>query len=338
MDDDRAEHDLEAEAEADAAAEAEAEAEAAAEAETEARAEAGASAVASRALARSDSGRLAPLDALQRYLNEIGRFELLTPEQERELAIKLQDSGDPQYAYRLVTANLRLVVKIALEHRSYYQNLLDLIQEGNIGLMQAVKRFDPYRGVRLPTYAQFWIHAYILKFILENFSLVKIGTTQAQRKLFFRLKKEKERLMREGYDPDTKLLAERIDVSEKDVTEMEKRLAGPEASLDATHPVTERSMLDTLAIPGLSPEELVADEELREHVRQAMQDFRATLDEREAAIWDARIAAENPATFQELGDKHGITRQRVQQVEQRLKLRFQEFLQKDLPDPGGRID
>lgn len=288
-----------------------------------------------RALARPAPGRLVPIDPLQRYLNEVGRFALLTPEEERELAIKLQDTGDPQYAYRLVTANLRLVVKIALEHRSYYQNLLDLIQEGNIGLMHAVKRFDPYRGVRLPTYAQFWIRAYILKFIQENFSLVKIGTTQAQRKLFFRLKKEMERLAREGYDPDVKLLAERIDVSERDVTEMQKRLSGPEASLDAQHPTTARSLLDTLPIGGRNPEELVGDEELLGRVRGAMLAFRETLEERERAIWDARTAGEEPVTFQELGDRFGITRQRAQQLEQRLLARFKDFLRQELPDAEG---
>jgi RNA polymerase sigma-32 factor len=281
---------------------------------------------------KSKKTELVHLDPLQRYLNEIGQFDLLTPEEEHRLAVKYKKTEDPQAAYQLVVANLRLVVKIALEHRNYYQNLLDLIQEGNIGLMQAVKRFDPYRGVRLPSYAQWWIRAYILKFILENFSLVKIGTTQAQRKLFFRLKKEQDRLLKEGFTPDSKLLAERIDVPEKEVVEMEKRLSKREASLEATNPVTGRSLHDTLEISTDSPEDLVASEELREQVRTAMDAFRETLDEREQAIWDARIAAEQPRTFQELGEKHGITRQRVQQVEQRLKQRFLEYLKQVIPE------
>jgi RNA polymerase sigma-32 factor len=281
---------------------------------------------------REKKTELVHLDPLQRYLNEIGQFDLLTPEEEHRLAVEYQKAEDPQSAYRLVTANLRLVVKIALEHRNYYQNLLDLIQEGNIGLMQAVKRFDPYRGVRLPSYAQWWIRAYILKFILENFSLVKIGTTQAQRKLFFRLKKEQDRLLKEGFTPDSKLLAERIDVPEKEVVEMEKRLSKREASLEATNPVTGRSLHDTLEVSADSPEEIVASEELREQVRSAMESFRETLDEREQAIWDARIATEQPQTFQELGEEHGITRQRVQQVEQRLKQRFLEYLKQLIPE------
>jgi RNA polymerase sigma-32 factor len=198
--------------------------------------------------------------------------------------------------------------------------------------MQAVKRFDPYRGVRLPSYAQWWIRAYILKFILENFSLVKIGTTQAQRKLFFRLKREQDRLLKEGFSPDTKLLAERIDVPEKEVVEMEKRLSGPEASLEATNPITGRSLYDTLVVAAETPEERVAAEELRERVRSAMDSFRETLDEREQAIWDARISTEQPQTFQELGEKYSITRQRVQQVEQRLKKKFLEYLKQIIPE------
>jgi RNA polymerase sigma-32 factor len=288
---------------------------------------------------KEPAGKLVRLDTLQRYLSEIGKFNLLTPEEEHQLASEFQRTQDPALAYRLVTANLRLVVKIALEHRSYYQNLLDLIQEGNIGLMQAVKRFDPYhhQNVRLPTYAQYWIRAYILKFILENFSLVRIGTTQAQRKLFFRLKREQERLLKEGFFPDSKLLAERIQVSEKDVIEMEKRMSGPEASLDAQNPVTGRSLFDTLPGRGRNPEEEVADEDLRRQVREAMNDFRETLDDRERTIWDARISGEDATTFQDLGDSHGITRQRVQQVEQRLKNRFREFLLKRIPEAGSRL-
>ena len=274
---------------------------------------------------------LVHLDPLQRYLNEIGQFDLLTPEEEHRLAVEYQKTEDPQAAYQLVVANLRLVVKIALEHRNYYQNLLDLIQEGNIGLMQAVKRFDPYRGVRLPSYAQWWIRAYILKFVLENFSLVKIGTTQAQRKLFFRLKKEQDRLLKEGFTPDTKLLAERIEVPEKEVVEMEKRLRR-EASMEVLNPTTGRSLHDTLEISTDSPEELVASEELRARLRSAMEEFSETLDERDRAIWDARIATEQPQTFQELGEEHGITRQRVQQVEQRLKKRFLEYLKQVIPE------
>ncbi|NMB73767.1 MAG: RNA polymerase factor sigma-32 [Myxococcales bacterium] len=283
------------------------------------------------------SAALTHLDPLQRYLSEVGQFGLLSPEEEHRLAVEFQRTQDPGVAYQLVTANLRLVVKIAMEHRSYYQNVLDLIQEGNIGLMQAVKHFDPYRGVRLPSYAQWWIRAYIYKFILENFSLVKIGTTQAQRKLFFRLKKEQNRLLREGFTPDSRLLAERIDVSEKDVVEMQKRLAGPESSLQAENPSTGHTLEDILAGPGDSPETLVADEDLRRRVRAVMNEFRATLDERERLIWDARFSDEDTQTFQTIGESAGITRQRVQQLDQRLRERFRAFLLERIPEASGRL-
>jgi RNA polymerase sigma-32 factor len=283
------------------------------------------------------AGKLVHLDPLQRYLNDIGKFRLLTPDEEHRLAVEFQKTGDPRLAYQLVTGNLRLVVKIAIEHRSYYQNLLDLIQEGNIGLMQAVKRFDPYRGVRLPTYAQWWIRAYILKFILENFSLVKIGTTQVQRKLFFRLKKERAQLQLEGFAPESRLIAERVDVPEKDVIEMEKRLGGPEASLDAANPATGRTLFETLPGHENNPEEVFANEEIRDRVRRAMESFRATLTKREQAIWDGRIAIDQPLTFQDIGDRHGITRQRVQQLEQRLKDRFREYLKESMPEGKEQI-
>ena len=283
------------------------------------------------------SGQLVHMDSLPRYLSEVGHFELLTPEEEHRLAVEFQLTQDPKIAYRLVTANLRLVIKIALEHRSYYRNVLDLIQEGNIGLMQAVKRFDPYRGVRLPSYAQWWIRAYVLKFILENFSLVKIGTTQAQRKLFYRLKREQDRMIKSGFTPDTKLLADRIDVTEKEVVEMQQRLSSPEASLDSTNPTTGRTLMETLEVVTASPEDLVAGEELRGQIRQAMVEFRAILNEREREIWDARIAIDQPETFQTMGERLGITRQRVQQVEQRLKDKFKDFLKERIPEADEHL-
>ena len=164
---------------------------------------------------------------------ETRRYPLLTPEEEHALAVRLVEHGDTAAARELIEANLRLVVKIAYEYRRAHKNLLDLVQEGNIGLIQAVSKFDPYRGVKLSSYAAFWIRAYILKFILNNWRLVKIGTTQAQRKLFFNLRKEREKLEQLGFQPTTALLAEKLDVPEKEVIEMERRLAAPEASLDA---------------------------------------------------------------------------------------------------------
>ena len=182
----------------------------------------------------SSDTALVKYDPLQRYLAEISKYNLLTREQEIELGKKVQEEGDSESAYIMVTANLRLVVKIALEfQRVWMQNLLDLIQEGNIGLMQAVQKFDPYKNVKFSYYASFWIKAYILKFIMDNWRLVKIGTTQGQRKLFFKLKKEKQKLIDQGFDPKPKLLSERLGVSEREIIDMDQRLDGWDVSLDA---------------------------------------------------------------------------------------------------------
>ncbi len=179
-------------------------------------------------------GSLVAYDPLQMYLWEIRRYSLLTKEEEVELAIRYREKNDQEAAHKIILSNLRLVVKIAMDfHRYWMKNLMDLIQEGNVGLMQAVKKFDPYRGIKFSYYASFWIKAYILKFIMENWKLVKIGTTQAQRKLFFNLAKEKERLLSLGYDPEPKLLAERLDVRKDEIIEMGQRLGGWEVSIDA---------------------------------------------------------------------------------------------------------
>jgi RNA polymerase sigma-32 factor len=177
---------------------------------------------------------LVPYDPLQMYLMEIKNFKLLTREEETELAIRVREKKDQKAAYILVTANLRLVVKIAMDfHRYWTKSLLDLIQEGNVGLLQAVRKFDPYRGIKFSYYASFWIKAYMLKFIMENWKLVKIGTTQTQRKLFFNLAKERDRLIAQGFDPEPRLLAERLDVKEREIEEMSQRLGSGEVSLNS---------------------------------------------------------------------------------------------------------
>ena len=171
--------------------------------------------------AEPDAGALVRYDPLQRYLAELRRYPLLSREEERRLAVRYKERHDLEAAYRLVTANLRLVVLIAREYQRAFRNLLDLIQEGNIGLMEAVKNFDPYRGIRFPSYAVWWIRAYIIRYIMNNWRMVKIGTTQAQRKLFFNLQKEKERLEAEGFVAGPALLAQRLDVKESEVVETE---------------------------------------------------------------------------------------------------------------------
>jgi RNA polymerase sigma-32 factor len=268
-------------------------------------------------------------DPMQAYMQEVRRYPLLTPEEEHALATRLTEQGDSKAARRLVEANLRLVVKIAYEYRRAHRNLLDLVQEGNIGLIQAVGKFDPGRGVKLSSYAAFWIRAYILKFILNNWRLVKIGTTQAQRKLFFNLRKERERLEQLGFYPSAKLLAENLDVSEKEVVEMEKRLAAPEASLDAPVPGDEdgaRTRLDFVPSDDVRPDQAVEDNEFVGKVRAALAEFAATLSGREADIFAGR-SADPPLTLQELGDRYGISRERARQLEKRMLERAKKFLE-----------
>jgi RNA polymerase sigma-32 factor len=182
--------------------------------------------------AAKDRGALVATDPLGRYLAEIRRFPLLTREQEAVIARRYIKDKDPQDAYLLVTGNLRLVVKLAYEFARATKNVLDLIQEGNVGLMEAVKNFDPEHGIRFPSYAVWWVRAYIYRYLINNWRLVKIGTTQAQRKLFFNLRKETDRLEREGFKPQPLLLAHRMGVRESDVREMQERMGHSELSLD----------------------------------------------------------------------------------------------------------
>jgi RNA polymerase sigma-32 factor len=282
---------------------------------------------------QGDAGALVPYDSLQRYLAEIRRYSLLSREEEHRLAVRYKEQDDVEAAYRLVTANLRLVVMIAREYQRAFRNLLDLVQEGNIGLMEAVKNFDPYRGIRFPSYAVWWIRAYIIRYVMNNWRMVKIGTTQAQRKLFFNLQKEKDRLEAEGFRVEPKLLAKRLDVKESEVIEMEQRLSGRDLSVDA--PVEagdEASMLDFLPSKQPNAEEEVANAEARELISRKVKEFGDTLAGKDKVIFDARLMAEEPLTLQEIGDKYGISRERVRQIEERIKKKLKNYLLADSPD------
>jgi len=275
-------------------------------------------------------------DPLRAYIQEIRRYPLLSRNEEHELAVRYATTGDVEAARRLVTSNLRLVVKIAHEYQRAYRNLLDLIQEGNIGLMQAVRKYDPYRGVKFSSYAAWWIRAYVLKFILNNWRLVKIGTTQAQRKLFFNLRKEKERLEVLGIHVEPKLLAERLDVSEQEVREMEQRLESPEVSLDAPLRAEEsegRTFLDVMAGADRSrPDAQVEGSEFGALLRQKLEAFGATLEGREATLFHDRLLRDPPCTLQEIGERYGISRERARQIEERLLQRLRAYLQRELGD------
>ncbi|MFZ5568812.1 MAG: sigma-70 family RNA polymerase sigma factor [Thermodesulfobacteriota bacterium] len=277
---------------------------------------------------------LVKFDPLQRYLTEISQYRLLTREQEQVLGKRVQEEGDTEAAYTLVTANLRLVVKIALEfQRVWMQNLLDLIQEGNIGLMQAVKKFDPYKNVKFSYYASFWIKAYILKFIMDNWRLVKIGTTQGQRKLFFKLKKEKQKLIEQGFDPKPKLLSQRLGVTEREIVDMDQRLDGWDVSLDA--PLKEDSdteRIEFLSTNSDSAEEKMAKKEIETLLHNKVEDFKKTLTDRELEIFEIRIFSDKPITLQEIGDQYGISRERVRQVEKNIMKKMRDFFKREIPD------
>jgi RNA polymerase sigma-32 factor len=257
------------------------------------------------------------LSPLQLYLQQIAKYPLLEPEEEFELAQKHFENADVEAAHRLVTANLRLVVKIANDFRQAQLSVLDLIQEGNYGLMQAVKRFNPYKGVKLSSYAAWWIRAYILKHIMDNKSQVKIGTTADQRKLYYNLEKTARKLLAEYDTVDAKLLAEHLDVREKDVLEMQARLAAPDVSLDA--PVSGEEGAPTrgslLSDGGVAADDRLAAEEVRRIFAEHLSEFRATLKGRDLEIFDARMLAEEPMTLQDLGTRYGITRERARQIE-----------------------
>ena len=277
---------------------------------------------------------LVPYDPLQMYLLEIKRYRLLTREEERELAIRVIKHKDEKAAYRLITSNLRLVVKIAMDfHRYWTKNLLDLIQEGNLGLLQAVRKFDPYRGIKFSYYASFWIKAYMLKFIMDNWKLVKIGTTQSQRKLFFNLAKERDRLIAQGFDPEPRLLAERLDVKEEEVVEMSQRLGGWEVSLSS--PVSDDSREAFGALlpdPGTGVDEQLSRAQAEELLKKKLREFRKTLTGKEADIFDNRIMAEKPLTLRELGDKYKISRERVRQIQEKIVKNIKEWLSEEIPN------
>lgn len=285
---------------------------------------------------RGKSDSLAKNDPLQAYMREVQAHSLLTPEEEKALAVRYAETQDVDAAARLVTANLRLVVKLAYEYRRAYRNMMDLIQEGNMGLMQAVKKYDPYRGVKLSSYAAWWIRAYMLRYILSNWRMVKLGTTQAQRKLFFNLNKEKAKLAAMGIEPTHGEIAKRLEVTEKEVEEMDKRMARSDASLDT--PVSEsdgRQISRVELLPGeaLAPDLATESAELGSLLREHLSEFRKGLSGKDLIIFDERLIADEPRTLQDLGDQFGVSRERVRQLEARMTGKLRDYLSERIGDP-----
>jgi len=257
------------------------------------------------------------INSLDIYISEINRFQILTSDEEFKLAVRFRKYDDKEAAEKLVTSNLRFVVKIAHEYRSYGVKLIDLIQEGNVGLMHAVKKFNPYKGYRLISYAVWWIRAYMQNFIIKTWSLVKIGTTQAQRKLFFKLNQAKKKLQNlSSKNPEFGEIAETLNVKEAEIEEMDLRLNHRDLSLDAS--ISEDGDLshrDVLAYEGESQEESLIKKQETALVKRNIAGVLAKLNERERYIIRNRIMSETPETLQEIGERFKITRERARQVE-----------------------
>jgi len=281
----------------------------------------------------TDSTAVVPVTALQQYLAEVRLHPYLSKEEELRLFHEYRINGDRDAAVKLIMANLRVSISIAAEYLHTGADHMDLIQEGNVGLMHAIKKFDPSKNVRFYAYAAWWSRAYILRYLLNNYRLVKLGTTQDQRKLFYNLKKERAKLEREGFAPDTKLLADRLNVRERDVIEMGQRLGNWELSLD--QPIgedQESSLLDVLPSQQVPADEQLAQNQLRALFRAKLAEFVKTLDERDEDILRNRILSETPLTLDDLGAKYSVSKERTRQLEVRIIKRLRDYIKKDIKD------
>ncbi len=274
-------------------------------------------------------------DNLHLYLKEVSRFPMLQPEEEQELAKRVRDHGDTDAAFRLVSSHLRLVVKIAMDfQRRWMQNVLDLIQEGNVGLMRAVNKFDPDKGIKFSYYAAFWVKAYILKYIMNNWRMVKIGTTQVQRKLFFNLNKERQKLISQGFDPDAAMLSEKLGVSIDQIQEMDQRLGASDMSLDmqVSDATGGASRMDFLPALDAGVEDSIASNEIAALIQMHLESIIPKLNEKENYILQNRLLTDEPVTLREIGERYNVTRERVRQLEARLLEKLRQHLSNDIKD------
>jgi len=288
-----------------------------------------------KALVPAGDEGAAALDSLQKYLSEVRRYPLLTPDEEHALAVKYKETGDRAAAERLVTANLRFVVKVAAEYSKFGARMIDLIQEGNVGLMHAVREFNPYKGVKLITYAVWWIRGYIQEYLMKNYSQVRIGTTQAQKKLFYHLNKEKAKLDALGVAPDVKLLSSRLGVTEEEVVEMEKRMSGRDMSIDAPQGDEDNSKrwIENQSDAGaVGADDTLALSEEKEIFHREIQNVIKLLNEKEKFLLQERILGDPPMTLQEVGDHFKITRERARQLEERVVSKIKDHFKSVFPD------
>lgn len=279
-----------------------------------------------QSLAVRNERALVSADPLRRYLAEVAKYPMLTEAQEKKLVAQFRATQDPAAAKLLVGAHLRLVVKIAMEYRNAYWNLMDLIQEGSLGLVTAVKKFDPDKGTRFGYYATWWIRAYILKYILDNFRLIKIGTTKVQRKLFYNLMQERRKIEAMGIAPTSRMLAERLEVPQYEVEEMSKRLSQSEARLDApVGPDSDAVLSDFIADNDVPIDEKLAQQEIQDKFQEKLKEYAVHLKPREQKILHERLLAEVPLTLQQIADEYGISKERARQIEERIIEKLRDF-------------
>ncbi|MBI4820694.1 MAG: sigma-70 family RNA polymerase sigma factor [Deltaproteobacteria bacterium] len=274
-------------------------------------------------LSRARSG------ALERFLASIGRYPVLTPDEERDLTLRVFERKDPVAARKLVVHNLRLVVKMAYRYRRTWASVLDLVQEGNVGLMEAVSRFDPWKGARFSTYASYWIRAYMIRYLLEYSRMVRISRTRAGRKMFFQLSREREKLRAQGVEPGPKLLAAQLGVSEKDFDEVARHMDQSELRLDAPLSIDgQATYLDTLSSTTPNPEAASHMKALSEEVSSALEEFGKSLtDPREIVCWSEHLMADEPASLSDLGERFGVTKQRMGQIVNAIRKRLKAHLE-----------
>jgi RNA polymerase sigma-32 factor len=282
------------------------------------------------ALAPTGNAITTTTDPVALYLAEIRKYPLLSREEELELAKKYYETKDPVAAQRLITSNLRFVVKIAAEYSRFGARMIDLVQEGNMGLMTAVKDFNPYKGVRLITYAVWWIRGYIQEYLMKQYSMVRIGTTQNQKKLFYQLQKEKEALEALAENPEQlKMISSRLGIPEDEVKMMAQRMSGRDVSLNQTvGDEGATTLLDYQRNNQETPDQELARKEELKQLHEAVEALRPTLSEREKIILEERILNEEPLTLQEIGEKYGITREAVRQMEARVMKKIKDYYQK----------
>ncbi len=278
-------------------------------------------------------------DLLSSYLAEVRRYPIMNVEEEKEVALQYYEYGDQEAANKLITSNLRLVIKIAFQYHRQWANVLDLIQEGNVGLVEALSRYDPYREIRFSSYAQYWIRAMILRFLLDNFRLVRLGSTRAGRKLFFQLQKERDRLVSEGIDPTEATLAERLGVAPKEIRAVDQHMRAPALSLHAPATGDEQGRTLSEVVPESvpnDPENNAARSELGGLVKGLLDNFATDLtNERERDIWHSRLVATDPESLSTLGERYGVSKERIRQVEARMKKRLRTYLEAEL---GEEVD